>query len=89
MVGRSRKCATPAELGHDLRPYWKEASQEPDYPHIIERKQVSKDADRYPGYPYEECTVCGMTGRVGSIDRFEECEERRERESVQEPVEAD
>ena len=89
MVGRSRECATPAELGHDLCPHWEELPPEPDHPHLIERKQVPEDADRYPGYPYEECGVCGMTGRVGSIDRFEECEERHEQESAQEPIEAD
>ena len=87
--GRSRDCATPAELGHDLRPGVEDVSPKPEHPHVIERRQVPEDADRYPGYPYETCVVCGVSGRVGALDRFEECEERRERESAQEPVEAD
>jgi hypothetical protein len=50
---------------------------------------VPEDADRYPGYPYEECVVCGETGTVGSIDPFEGCEGERERKPVQKASEAD
>ena len=91
MVGprRSCDCATPAELGHDLRPEVEDAPSEPKRPHVIEQKRVPEDADRYPSYPYETCVVCGASGRVGALDRFEECEERCERESTRESVEAD
>lgn len=87
--GRSRDCATPAELGHDLRPEVGDTPAEPEHPHVIEQRRAPEDAERYPGYPYETCVVCGASGRIGSLGRFEECEERRERESAQEPVEAD
>jgi len=89
MVGRSRDCATSAELGHDLRREMENTPSEPEHPHVIEQRQVPEDADRYPGYPYEVCVICGASGRVGALDRFEECEERHEQESAQEPVEAD
>lgn len=91
MVGplRSRDYATSAELGHDLRLWAEDAPPEPEHPHVIERRQVPEDANRYLGCPYETCVVCGVSGRIGSLDRFEECEERRERELAQERVEAD
>jgi hypothetical protein len=90
MVGprRSCDCATSAELGHDLRPEIEDAPAEPEHPHVIEERQVPEDADRYPGYPYETCVICGASGRVGALDRFEECGEGREQGSAQEPVEA-
>ena len=72
MVGRSTACATPAELGHDLRPEPAE-TPDPERSHEIERTQVPEDAERYPGYPFEQCRHCGASGRVGSIEPYEEC----------------
>ena len=75
MIGRSRDVATSEELGQDEHPNGNERP-EADHAHDVVTCRIPDDADRYPGYEFEECLRCGATGRVGDLDPYEECEPR-------------
>ena len=76
--GRSRDCATSAELGHDLVP-------ESAEPAPTECRHNLETITEHDGPPVVRCEYCDAFGSVGSIDPFAECPGQGEGSSDAEP----